>query len=186
MRVSPNIIAPALSVVLLAVACAPATTGGSTEAVTSVATSGGSTVRVDQADPSAMTFREATVDDVWKVLPAAFAALRIEGAVMDPAAKVYGNPKVIMSTIARQNVRDMFRCGAEGLSMADYRLEFGIAAQPRKIVSGGTELSVQTTALGRSTSASRSGNTHCVSNGRLELALEKQIRVELDRIGKGR
>jgi hypothetical protein len=48
---------------------------------------------------------------------------------------------------------------------------------------GGAELFVQIEAFGRFVSASRSGTTHCVSNGKLELKIEEQMKAELARIG---
>jgi hypothetical protein len=164
-------------------ACAPATTGGSTEDPSGMSGMSGSVARLDDAAPSSLVFKNATAAEVWKVLPAAFNALKLEAGILDAANRIYGNQKVVESTIARQPVYDLFRCAAgSGLSANDYRVEFGIAAQPRKLVDGGTELLVQISAFGRITSPSRTGNTHCVSNGSLERALDYQIQAELQRL----
>jgi hypothetical protein len=174
--------APALAV---AAGCAAPQT---VEGDNTVATPGsvtGETVRVDAADPTALEFEDASPEDVWKVLPTAFGVLRIPSGILDERSRVYGNQKVIISTVQRTPIRDLFRCGADsGLSLSDYRIEFGITAQPRGLVKGGTELHIQTTALGRLTSPSRTGSTNCVSNGKLEQMLHRQIEIELEKIGK--
>lgn len=148
------------------------------------ATVGGPETRVEETLPSVLAFPRASVDDLWRVLPAAFQALGIPAGIMDPQARVYGNSSVTETTVAGKATRDLFRCAASsGLSVGQYRVQFGISAQPRKALDRGSELFVQTLAFGRLVSASRSGTTHCVSNGTLELKLKEQMDAELARIG---
>ena len=175
----------AVSVLLLAAGCAAPQTVDGDDSVAPPGAVSGETVRVDVAEPTLLEFRNASAEDVWKVLPTAFAVLRIPSGILDERSRVYGNQKVIVSTVLRTPIRELFRCGAEsGLGLSDYRIEFGITAQPRALVKGGTELHIQTTALGRLTSPSRTGSTNCVSNGKLEQLLHRQIEVELEKIGK--
>jgi len=71
----------------------------------------------DEYAAAGIPFERASVDAVWKVLPAAFQALGIPGRVMDAGALVYGNDKVTETTVAGRATRDLFRCGAtSGLS----------------------------------------------------------------------
>jgi hypothetical protein len=143
----------------------------------------GPEVRIEDAPPSVLAFPGASADDLWKVLPVTFQALDIPAGIMDPGARVYGSEKVTEATVAARSTRDLFRCGADaGLSPSQYRVQFGITAQPRRTPSGGAELIVQTAAFGRLVSASRSGTTHCVSNGSLELKIKEQVDIELARI----
>lgn len=144
----------------------------------------GPEVRVDETLPSIMAFPYATVESVWRVLPAAFEALGIPAGVIDPSARIYGNGVVRETSVAGRPTRDLFRCSAgSGLSLGQYRVQFGIAAQPRPMADGGTELFLQIEAFGRRVNASQSGTTHCVSNGILEMRLKEQVEAELARIG---
>ena len=145
---------------------------------------GGSEVRVDETAPAVLEFPGATVDGVWKVLPAAFSALEIPASILDARAKTYGNARVTETEVAGRSTRNLFRCGDDAsLSPSQYRIEFGISAQPRPAPTGGVQLFVQTTAFGRFVSASRTGTTHCVSNGSIEKRLQEQIEIELSRGG---
>jgi hypothetical protein len=147
-------------------------------------TTGGPEVRVDETIPSVILFSEASVETLWKVLPAAFQALEIPAGAIDPAALLYGNGRITETRVAGESTRDLFRCGSgSGLVLDQYRVQFGISAQPRRVPGGGAELFVQIEAFGRFVSASRSGTTHCVSNGKLELKIEEQMKAELARIG---
>jgi hypothetical protein len=171
-----------LPLLVLASGCAAGSTGQMGPGLP--ATVSGSEVRVEGTLPSVIAFPQASVDDVWKVLPAAFQALGIPAGIMDAGAMVYGNQNVTETKVAGQSTRDLFRCSASsGLSVGQYRIRFGISAQPRKMATGGTELFLQTTAVGRLVSGSRSGTTQCVSNGTLDLKIREQIEIELARIG---
>lgn len=148
-------------------------------------TMGGSEVRVDETPPSVILFSEASVEDLWRALPATFQALEIPAGIIDPGALIYGNGRITETRVAGKATRDLFRCGANsGLMMDQYRVQFGISAQPRRVPAGGAEIFVQIQAFGRLVSASRSGETHCVSNGTLELKLDEQMKIELARIGR--
>jgi len=172
-----------ITLVVLAAGCA---SGSGGQLGTGLAASvGGSEVRVEETAPAVLAFPGATVDDVWKALPATFRALGIPASVMDAAARIYGNGRVTETTVAGRSTRDLFRCGDDSsISPSQYRVQFGISAQPRAVASGGTELYVQTTAFGRFVSASRSGSTHCVSNGGIEKKLKEQIDIQLALAGK--
>jgi hypothetical protein len=170
----------------LAAGCAPATKGevDDVSGARARGTVSGSTVRVDESPVSILVFPGADMEDVWKVLPASFSALGIPAGVMDASNHAYGSQLVKVTKIGDRRVEQLFRCAAgEGLSAATYRVEFGIVVQPRKLAGGGTELTVETAALGRMASMGRAGNTHCVSNGLLEKQLQSQIETELDRAG---
>ena len=148
------------------------------------ATMGGSEVLVDETLPSVMAYPQANVAAVWKVLPAAFRELGMTAGVLDAGNLVYGNDRVPETTVGGKSTRDLFRCGAgSSLSVGQYRVQFGITAQPRPASAGGTELFVHIEAFGRMVSASRSGTTHCVSEGDIELMLKGQVAIELARIG---
>ena len=167
---------------VLAASCAP---GPSGQMGTGLApTVSGPEVRVDEPLPSVLAFPQASVEDLWKVLPATFQALGITAGIIDAGGLVFGNGRVPESTVAGRSTVDLFRCAASSsLSVGRYRVQFGISAQPRKMASGGAELFVQTTAFGRMVSGSRSGTTHCVSNGTLEMKIQEQVETELARIG---
>ncbi len=170
-----------LLTLLVQVGCAPATGGPMGTGLP--ATASGPEVRVDEALPSVLAFPEATVEELWKVLPAAFRALGITAGVTDADALVYGNGRVPETTVAGRSTRDLFRCSAgAGLSLGQYRIQFGITAQPRRVRTGGSELFVQTAAFGRFVSASQSGTVYCVSNGALEGKIKEQAEAELARI----
>jgi len=122
--------------------------------------------------------------DLWKVLPATFEALDIPAGILDARNLVFGNDRITKTRVAGESTRGLFRCGASsGLAVSQYRVEFGITVQPRAVPDGGVELFMQTAAFGRLVSASRSGTTHCVSNGTLEQKIREQVAVELGRIG---
>ena len=145
-------------------------------------TAPGPEVRVDETLPSVLAFPRASVEDLWRVLPAAFRALEIPAGIIDPGALIYGNGRVTETSVAGRSTRDLFRCGAtSGLSRGQYRIQFGISVQPRKVEGGGAELFLQTQASGSLVSGSRSGTTNCVSNGTLELRLKEQMDIELGR-----
>ncbi len=145
---------------------------------------GGPEVRVEGTLPSVLAFPQSSVDDLWRVLPATFLALDIPAGIIDARNLVYGNEKVTETTVAGRSTRDLFRCSAgAGLALGQYRIQFGITAQPRKIPSGGAELFLQTAAFGRIMSGSQSGTTQCVSNGVLDLKIREQMDIELARIG---
>lgn len=48
----------------------------------------GPEVRVDEALPSVLDFPRASVEDLWRVLPATFQALGIPGGILDAGALV--------------------------------------------------------------------------------------------------
>lgn len=140
-------------------------------------------VRVDAALPGVLAFPDAGVDEVWRVLPATFQALGIPAGVLDLQNRVYGNERVTESRVADKPLRDLFRCGSESsLARTQYRIQFGITAQPFPTRGGGAELRLQTAAMGRAVSASATGTTQCVSNGTLEMRIQEQIEAELQRI----
>jgi hypothetical protein len=144
----------------------------------------GPEVRVDETLPSVLAFRGATVQEVWRVLPAVFAELGIPAGVIDADDLIFGQGKVTETRVAGTSTRNLFRCSASsGLSLGQYRIEFSISAQPRP-GEGGAELFVQTEAFGRMVSASRSGTTHCVSNGKLEMKIDEMVRIQLRRGGR--
>lgn len=149
------------------------------------ASAAGPEVRVDEALPSVLSFPGATVQELWRALPAAFRAVGMTAGVVDAEALVYGNGRVTETTVAGRPTRDLFRCSAgSSLSLGQYRIQFGITAQPRPLRTGGAELFIQTVASGRSVSASQSGTVHCVSNGSLESKIKEQVAAELAR-GRG-
>ena len=167
---------------LVTIACAPVSSGQMGTGLPAGAT--GADVRVDEARPSVLTVPGASVEEVWHVLPAVFRALEIPGAVIDADALSYGNGRVTTPTVSGRSTRDLFRCGAgAGLTRGQYRIQFSITAQPRSTPSGDTELFIQTLAYGRLVDASRTGTTHCVSNGVLEEKLLEQVMTELGRGG---
>ena len=148
-------------------------------------TTGGSEVRVDETPPSVILFPEASVEDLWRVLPATFRALEIPAGIIDPDALLFGNGRITETRVAGKSTRNLFRCGASsGLLMDQYRIQFGISVQPRRVPGGGAELFVLIEAFGRIVSASRSGETHCVSNGTLELKINEQMKIESARTGR--
>ncbi|HEX6135539.1 MAG TPA: hypothetical protein VFZ24_16325 [Longimicrobiales bacterium] len=174
----------AAAMLVLSISCAPTSPPGLSGTVPPRGVAG-DVVRVDEAAPSILAFPSARADELWLALPVAFERLGIPANVMDRGARIYGNPKVTSSTIAGRPARSLFRCsegGAGVASMAQYRIEFGIAVQPRPVADRGAELIVQTQALGRIVEASRSGTIHCVSNGELESRMKEEIEAELERI----
>ena len=167
----------------LAAGCAP--TSGTQMGTGLQGSMAGPEVRVDETLPSVLAFPGATVEDLWRVLPATFQALDIPAGVIDPEALIYGNGRVTETTVAGESTRDLFRCGSSsGLSVAQYRVQFGISVQPRNVEGRGAELFLQTQAFGRLVSGSRSGTTNCVSNGTLEKKIQEQLEVELGRGGR--
>lgn len=179
-------LATGVTLLMLATACAgtPAGVG----VTTPPAGISGNVVRVEEARPSILEFRYIQAEDIWAVLPNAFRALGITGGVMDPTDRVFGNPQIRATTLAGQQTRNMFRCTNEGSgpgSVTQYRVEFGIAAQPRAVEEGGSELIVRIQAVGRLTDSSRSGVIHCVSNGTIERRLKQQVELEVARRMKG-
>jgi hypothetical protein len=132
--------------------------------------------RVDVARPGMLTFPNATVDDLWRVIPAAFQALGIPAGILDPANRVYGNDRVTEQRVADRPLRELFRCGSGGgLTRTTYRIQFGITAQPFPRRDGGAEVILETRATGRAMSANASGTTQCTSNGRLEMAFQETL-----------
>jgi hypothetical protein len=175
---SPMLASP----LVLALACAPGPAGQMGTGMS--ATMSGPEVRVEETLPSVLAFPYSSVNDLWRVLPATFEALGIPGGVIDGANLVYGNEKVTETTVAGQSTRDMFRCAASSsLSGGQYRIQFGITAQPRPVPGGGAELFLQTAAFGRMVSGSRSGTTQCVSNGAIDVKIKEQMDIELARKG---
>lgn len=175
---SPVLMRKLLVLTAFVTGCAP-TVGGQISTGLQ-ATAAGNEIRVDETLPSVLLFPYATVEDLWKVLPATFQELGIPAGIIDDGALIYGHGRVTETTVAGRPTRDLFRCGAQsGLSLEQYRVQFGISAQPRKVEGGGAELHVQTEAYGRLVSASRSGTTHCVSNGELEMAIKEQVEILL-------
>ncbi len=172
-----------IPLLVLAVGCA---SGSGGQLATGMPGSiGGAEIRVDETAPAVLAFPGATVDDVWKALPATFRALGIPASVMDATAHIYGNARVTETTVAGRSTRDLFRCGDDAsISPSQYRVQFGISGQPRKAGTSGVELYVQTTAFGRFVSASRTGTTHCVSNGEIEKKMKEQIDIQLALTGK--
>jgi len=166
-------------VAILAIAAGCASPGArSPEIVSGITTSRTDVeVRVQAAPPSRLEYRRVSPDSMWKLLPKAFSDLGIKAGVMQP--RVYGNNAIVMSNINGEAVRGMFRCGNEGTgpsSTVQYRIEFDIAASPVARTGGGSELIIQTRALGTSVDATRSGKIDCVSNG----ALEKKLKAQID------
>lgn len=168
----------ATGLVVLLAGCGPVAPGMSSSTPSGVS---GSEVHLDRAEPSTLTFRSATANDLWRVMPAVFQDLGIPAAVIDARSRIFGNPDVRLSSIGGQRVLTMFRCTNEGAGMASttqYRVEFGIAVQPRTAGSG-AELIVDVQAMGRLTDPSRSGTIHCVSNGALEGMLKERLEAAL-------
>ena len=156
-------------------AVAPGMSPGAPSGVT------GSEVHLDRAEPSTLTFRSATANDLWRVMPTVFQDLGIPAAVIDARSRIFGNPNVRLSSIGGQRVLSMFRCTNEGTGMASttqYRVEFGIAVQPRPAASGAV-LIVDVQAMGRLTDPARSGTVHCVSNGVLEKMLRERLEAAM-------
>jgi len=140
----------------------------------------GSEVRVDPASAGILEFPSASSDDLWRVLPGAFQTLGIPADILDAANRVYGNQRVTAQRVADKPLRDLFRCGSGGgLASVQYRIQFGIMAQPFPRRSGGSELRLETAATGRAVSASASGTTQCVSTGLLEMRFREVIEAAL-------
>lgn len=168
----------ATGLVVLLAACGPVAPGMASGTPSGVT---GSEVHLDRAEPSTLTFRSATANELWRVIPSVFQGLGIPGGVIDARSRIYGSPNVRLSSIGGQRVISMFRCTNEGTGMSSttqYRVEFGIAVQPRA-AAGGAELIVDVQAMGRLTDPSRSGTIHCVSNGALEGMLKERIEAAL-------
>ncbi|HSK20233.1 MAG TPA: hypothetical protein VK912_13855 [Longimicrobiales bacterium] len=168
----------ATGLVVLLAACGPVAPGMASGTPSGVT---GSEVHLDRAEPSTLTFRTATANELWRVMPSVFQGLGISAGVIDARSRIYGSPDVRLSSIGGQRVLSMFRCTNEGTGMASttqYRVEFGIAVQPRPAGSG-AELIVDVQAMGRLTDPSRSGTIHCVSNGVLEGMLKERLDAAL-------
>jgi hypothetical protein len=108
---------------------------------------------------------------VWSALPDVYRGLGLGGSVMDPAGRVYGNPRFSGARIGGDRPDRFVRCAGTsgGLSgVGNYRIRLSIASRVQGQIDGRSLLTTMvsghaTTVEGTSTAPSR-----CVSNGRLE------------------
>jgi len=171
-----------LAVVSLCVACAPGTGATFDTPQGTPAGVNGNEIRTEKLPPAIIELPYHSADLVWQALPLVFAELKIPAAVMDARGRVFGNGRVVVSSIGGEPVRSMFRCATDGSASSGgtaLRLQFGITAAPRSVGPTKTELLVRTTAHATSIEASRSGTIACTSNGLLETRIKRALEAQL-------
>lgn len=164
-------------------ACAPGTALDTTQTTPSGIS--GNEVRVETPPPAIVEFPYHSSDLVWGVLPGVFAELKIPAQVMDAQGRVYGNARVVQTTVGGEPLRSYFRCSTDGSAASGataMRMQFGITASPRPAGPTRTELIIHTMAHGTSMEASRGGTIACMSNGRLETKIKHLVEEALRKI----
>lgn len=121
---------------------------------------------------------EADSVRVWSVLPDVYRELGLAGGILDPAGKVYGNPRFSGRRIGEDRTDRFVRCAGTsgGLSgMGSHRFRLSVASRVQGQADGRSLLTTMvsgsaTTVEGTSTAPSR-----CVSNGRLERLIADRV-----------
>jgi hypothetical protein len=112
---------------------------------------------------------DATVSQVWAVLPAIFAQLEIETTTVDPAGAVMGNRSYRPRRVEGRRLSDFLDCGRTlGREYADsYAVTLGVLVQLVTAPDGRTLIRTILDAYARDPSTS-SGPVHCITWGSLE------------------
>ncbi|HEX2092260.1 MAG TPA: hypothetical protein VHG28_07645 [Longimicrobiaceae bacterium] len=168
-------------VLLVLTACAPAAAPPpSSSGPPRINTSAGGTDIYIEADRSgSTTTASAPVERVWTTLPEVYSSLGISGAVVDPAARVYGNPRlVVMRRLAGERLSTFFRCGetATGSPIADaYRLRISVLTTLSPASAGETRVQTRASATAQSVEGASAAPVQCASTGILEQRIGEMI-----------
>ncbi len=187
-RGSPLAGAGALAAVVLLAGCASSGGSdlgvGSSTGLTRIDAAGG---RYDLVLTKDKTASRSTIEGapaaVWAALPGAYQALGLQGAVVDPTARIYGIPRhrALPRQIAGQRLGRLFTCGSGVTgSSADRDQLYLLLLSQVDSTAQGTALLTRVDVYARP--RARAGNpVDCGSNGRLEILLVDSLKARLAR-----
>jgi hypothetical protein len=140
------------------------------------------TATVDLRNEAAVGERlmEASVGEVWAVLPAVFAQLEIEPTTVDASAAVMGNPAYRARRVEGQRMSRYLDCGRVlGRDYADsYEITLGVMIQLAPGPDGRAYLRTVVDAYARDRGVS--GNpVHCITWGSLERRIAELVTEKL-------
>lgn len=170
----PRSAAASVAVCMLTVACASAPTEGSRTERTRIA-AGNATYDIELTRDRIHTQHlvDASADAVWKALPAAYAALGLEGVVVDPTARQFGVPRYRLASrrMAARRLSDLFSCGSSstGSNADSYEVRYLMVTRLNP-EGGSTEVETLLEAVAHPRSVSGQ-SIQCASTGVLEQML---------------
>ncbi len=93
----------------------------------------------------------ASVEEVWTVLPAAYASAGILLAVQEREARFVGNPRIVVQgRLGNEPLSNFISCGITGTSAANtYRIELSVMTHLSEASDGKTRLRTEVEAFGR-------------------------------------
>jgi hypothetical protein len=172
-----------LSTAVLCTACAPRSEVGTTtrpETVRVVDSSGaGATLTVTTQTRASAINVPATVEQVWRVLPAVYEELGLPVRQMNSSTHVIGNPGFsARRQIGRVPLTRYFDCGRtqDRPSAETYELQISVLTQVQRGESEGSILSTSLQATARPVNFP-TGAVQCTSTGALEARLAEAVRT---------
>ncbi len=174
---------------LLAVGCASTPSEGPSTGRTRIDTGTGTyDVELTHDRSGTQHIVRAPVDSVWRALPEVYAALGLNGGVVNAALHEFGIPRFTLAPrrLAGQRLSRLLACGSTAMGdNADryevrYVLVSTLSADPE-----GTEVGTRLEA--NATARSVSGSAiECASNGVLEQMLADSLNARMGALGGGR
>jgi len=162
--------------------CAPAGSGagtGSPSGPTRILPTVGATEIQIAEDGPIVRVVASSPEQVWNALPTVYQSVGITGATADPAARVYGNRRLLArGRLGGQQLSRYLNCGrtSAGYPAADvYRIQLSVTTLVRPAASGRSEVQTEVTASGKSTEGTSTDPVRCASTGALEARIARLL-----------
>lgn len=120
----------------------------------------------------------APVERTWSILPRVYAALGIDGQILDSEARVYGNRRFTRSRVGKARAGNYVRCAFEGTgpsAASGYRTLLSIVTRVESSGPEWTTVSSQVSGSATSMEGTSTEAVRCVSNGELERLIAKML-----------
>jgi len=165
-------------------ACASTSTTTSSPASQSIGVSGmAGRLTINPGSGPSTSSLPATVDQVWRVLPAAFDSLGIPVTQVDPVKRVMGNPGFkLRQRLGRVSLSRYVDCGQTqvGPNADSYDVHMTILVSLQAAAAGGTTASTNFEVLAKPIAFSQD-YSRCSTRGYLESRLMEAVKAQLPR-----
>lgn len=141
-------------------------------------TSTGVSIRIAAEQLVVETEVEAGIERVWSILPRVYAALGLDGQILDSEARVYGNRRFTKSRVGNARTSDYVRCAFQGAgpsAAGGYRTRLSILTRLESSTGKWTIVSSQISGTATSVEGTSTDAVRCVSNGNLERLIARML-----------
>jgi hypothetical protein len=140
-----------------------------------------SSLRVTGTDDLAADTIAVPLDSIWRILPHVYSALGLEGNLMDPQERLFGNSGIkLYRRLGQTPLRRLLDCGSTqlGPNADSYEIVFASTTRLTRVDAANTIVTTMVQASGRPMQFN-SGEASCRTKGELEKQIALLIRTRV-------